>query len=90
MTLQQKIYHSNLIADAIQRHEDEYATWELGHAVPLPKPQVCGTSIQQRTYAMGKAMDLINEYEKNKVSLDFAKAVLGSDKIFDKVFNKRS
>ena len=39
---------------------------------------------------MGKAMDLINEYEKNKVSLDFAKAVLGSDKIFDKVFNKRS
>ena len=62
MTLQQKIHHSNQIADAIQRHEDEYATWELTKAIPLPAPQLCGTMTQRRSYAVGKAMSLIEEY----------------------------
>ena len=65
MTLQQKIHHSNQIANAIQRHEDEYATWELSKAIKLPTPQVCGTMTQQRTYAMDKAMNLIEAYDRS-------------------------
>tara|TARA_R110002167_G_scaffold338990_1_gene546689 strand:+ start:436 stop:633 length:198 start_codon:yes stop_codon:yes gene_type:complete len=65
MTLQQKIHHSNQIANAIQRHEDEYATWELSKAIKLPTPQVCGTMTQQRTYAMDKAMSLIEAYDRS-------------------------
>jgi len=64
MTLDNKIHHANEIANAIQRHESEYATWELRGAINLPTPQVCGTSIQQRTYAMDKAMTLIEEYSQ--------------------------
>ena len=65
MTLQQKLHHSNQIANAIQRHEDEYATWELSKAIKLPTPQVCGTMTQQRTYAMDKAMNLIEAYDRS-------------------------
>ena len=90
MTLQQKIHHSNQIANAIQRHEDEYATLELRHAISLPTPPTCGTMSQQRSYAMGKAMDLVDKYEKEKQTLDFERAALGSDDIFGKVFNTRS
>ena len=67
MTLQQKIHHSNQIANAIQRREDEYATWEFTKSIPLPTPQVCGTMTQQRSYAMGKAMDLIEKYIEDRV-----------------------
>ena len=67
MTLQQKIHHSNKIADAIQRHEDEYATWEFTQSIKLPSPQVYGTMRQQRGYAMGKAMDLIENYIEDRV-----------------------
>jgi len=45
---------------------------------------------QQRSYAMGKAMDLVDKYEKEKQTLDFERAALGSDDIFGKVFNTRS
>ena len=71
MTLQQKIYHSNLIADAIQRHEDEYSTWELSKTIKLPTPQVCGTMTQQRCYAMSVAIGLIEGYELSKEAKQF-------------------
>jgi len=60
MTLQDKIYHTNEIANAIQRREDFYTleTDKVRH-IELPTPQVAGTMMQQRTYAMGKAMDIV-------------------------------
>tara|TARA_R110000796_G_scaffold220761_1_gene336836 strand:- start:241 stop:438 length:198 start_codon:yes stop_codon:yes gene_type:complete len=60
MTLQDKIYHTNEIANAIQRREEYYTIvgTQVRH-VELPTPQVAGTMMQQRTYAMGKAMDII-------------------------------
>ena len=66
MTLQQKIHHSNQIANAIQRHEDSYRfdTEPYPTHVLLPTPQVCGTSIQRRSYAMDKAMNLIEKYSQ--------------------------
>jgi|TARA_R110002124_G_scaffold97937_1_gene243189 hypothetical protein len=57
MTLQDKIYHSNEIANAIQRGAVTY-TYDNA-SIQLPTPQVAGTMMQQRTYAMGKAMDII-------------------------------
>ena len=65
MTLQQKIHHTKLIADAIQQREKYY----FGLAgrfdyVKLPTPQRCGTMTQQRTYAMGKAMDIVEGLER--------------------------
>ena len=75
MTLQDKIQHTTAIADAIQRREDYYTletfmgennplgyspqTSELRH-IELPTPQVSGTMVQRRSYAMGKAMDILN------------------------------
>lgn len=62
MTLQDKIHYTNEIADAIQRREDFYTlkTDKIRH-IELPTPQVAGTMMQQRTYAMGKAMDIIEQ-----------------------------
>ena len=62
MTLQDKIYYTNEIANAIQRREDFYTlkTDKIRH-IELPTPQVAGTMMQQRTYAMGKAMDIIEQ-----------------------------
>ena len=65
MTLQQKIHHTKLIADAIQQREKYY----FGLAgrfdyLKLPTPQRCGTMTQQRTYAMGKAMDIVEGLER--------------------------
>ncbi len=57
MTLQQKIHHSNQIADAIQRGATTY-TYDNA-SLSLPTPQTCGTSIQQRSYAISKAMDIL-------------------------------
>ncbi len=56
MTLQQKLYHQRQIANAIQRGEKMYFDQIL---VLLPKPQTCGTMTQQRTYAMDKAMQIV-------------------------------
>jgi len=64
MNLQDKIYHTNEIANAIQRREDFY-TIEAVESIKhfnLPTPQVCGTMIQQRTYAMDKAMDILTQF----------------------------
>jgi len=60
MTLQDKIYHTNEMANAIQRREDFYTleTDKVRH-IELPTPQVAGTMTQQRSYAVGKAMDII-------------------------------
>ena len=67
MTLQQKIHHANLIADAIQRGATTY-TYDEASAIfltiSLPTPQRCGTMTQQRTYAMGKAMDIVEGLER--------------------------
>jgi hypothetical protein len=60
MTLQDKIHHTEQMANAIQRREDYYtiAGTQVRH-VELPTPQVAGTMTQQRSYAVGKAMDII-------------------------------
>jgi len=57
MTLQDKIHHANEIANAIQRGATTY-TYDNA-SLSLPAPQVAGTMTQQRSYAMGKAMELI-------------------------------
>ena len=64
MTLQDKIHHANEIANAIQRREDFYTlkTDKVRH-IELPTPQVAGTMTQQRTYAMMKAMDIIEQID---------------------------
>jgi hypothetical protein len=66
MTLQDKIHHTNEIANAIQRREDFYTlkTDKIRH-VELPTPQVAGTMTQQRTYAMGKAMDIVEQIHRS-------------------------
>jgi hypothetical protein len=61
MTLQDKIYHTNEIANAIQRHQEFY-TLKVGdkaYSIMLPTPQVAGTMGQQRTYAMDKAQEIL-------------------------------
>ena len=64
--MKDKFYYTNEIANAIQRRELFYT---MQDAIPkehikLPTPQTCGTMTQQRSYAMGKAMTLIEEYSK--------------------------
>ena len=75
MTLQDKIHHTNEIANAIQRQESHYSfdrdnklmgkpsvfldNLRRSRMIKLPTPQVAGTMGQQRTYAMMKAMDII-------------------------------
>lgn len=66
MTLQEKIYHTNAMADAIMRGEKGYSIEGLENDktfstfVCLPSPQRAGTGTQQRTYAMTKAMDIVS------------------------------
>jgi len=59
MTLQEKLHHQRQMANAIQRQEEFY-TIEQTHIMP----QTCGTMTQQRTYAMDKAMDIIETFNK--------------------------
>ena len=58
MTLQDKIHHANEIANAIQRGAIT-CTYDNA-SIQLPTPQRAGTMTQQRSYAMGKAMDILN------------------------------
>jgi hypothetical protein len=60
MTLQDKIHHTEQMANAIQRREDYYTleTDKVRH-IELPAPQVAGTMTQQRSYAVGRAMDIL-------------------------------
>ena len=62
MTLQQKIHHTELIADAIQRGATTY-TYDNA-SLSLPTPQRCGTSIQQRSYATDKAKEILEGLEQ--------------------------
>lgn len=59
MTLQDKIHHTNEMANAIQRQEKFYVISRGCMINPLPTPQTAGTMQQQRTYAMDKAMSII-------------------------------
>lgn len=60
MTLDDKIFHTNEIANAIQRREEHYTiVGTVVRHIELPTPQVAGTMMQQRTYAMDKAMSII-------------------------------
>ena len=68
MTLQDKIHHTEKIADAIQRRDKYYdivdtpiTTFSRVRHISLPTPQKCGTMTQQRTYATGKAMEIIEQ-----------------------------
>ena len=62
MTLQDKIYHTDQMANAIQRREEYYTIvgTQVRH-IELPTPQVCGTMTQQRSYATSKAMEIIEQ-----------------------------
>ncbi len=70
MTLQDRIEHTNAIADAIQRNEKSYdfeavsgsgLAWGADTiSIELPTPQIVGTMVQRRSYAMSKAMDILN------------------------------
>ena len=66
MTLQDKIYHTEQMANAIQRREEYYdivetpiTTFSKVKHIELPAPQVAGTMTQQRSYAVGEAMDIL-------------------------------
>ena len=73
MTLQEKLYHQRQMANAIQRGDKKYILTrssqvdEHSHLqaqvkvkyIDLPTPQTCGTMTQQRTYAMDKAMQIV-------------------------------
>ena len=61
MTLQEKLYHQRQIANAIQKHEEIYRldTKPYPTLCMLPTPQTSGTMTQQRTYAMDKAMQIV-------------------------------
>ena len=61
MTLQQKIYHTKEIANAIQRRDEFYIMYgddKVKH-ITLPTPQVAGTMTQQRSYATSKAQEIL-------------------------------
>ena len=66
MTLQEKLHHQKQMANAIQR-QDEFYTLDVDDRtkhIELPTPQTCGTMTQQRTYAMDKAISLIETFNK--------------------------
>ena len=54
------------MANAIQRREEYYTIvgTEVRH-IELPTPQVAGTMTQQRTYATGKAMEIIEQITRS-------------------------
>ena len=66
MTLQEKLFHQKQMANAIQRREEYYTIvgTEVRH-IELPTPQVAGTMTQQRTYATGKAMEIIEQITRS-------------------------
>ena len=59
MTTQEKLYHQRQIANAIQRGDKTYQITSTNLLENLPTPQTCGTMTQQRTYAMDKAMQIV-------------------------------
>jgi|TARA_R110000737_G_scaffold92011_1_gene124751 hypothetical protein len=81
MNLQDKIHHTNEMADAIQKGEAFYTmeTSQIMHIL-LPNPQVAGTMVQRRSYAMDKAMNLIETITKSSASTD-KKTLSSNDKV---------
>ena len=81
MNLQDKIHHTNEMADAIQKGEAFYTmeTSQIMHIL-LPNPQVAGTMVQRRSYAMDKAMNLIESITKSSASTD-KKTLSSNDKV---------
>jgi len=70
MNLSERNTHVKEMANAIQRREDYYTMKsdkgthrEVRH-IDLPTPQTCGTMTQQRTYAMDKAQEILNQFVK--------------------------
>lgn len=66
MTLEETNNHTSEMANAIQRHQEFY-TLKVGdkaYSIMLPTPQVAGTMGQQRTYAMDKAQEILNQFAK--------------------------
>ena len=59
MTLQEKLYHQRQLANAIQRGDKTYQITPTNLLEQLPTPQTCGTMTQQRTYAMDRAMQIV-------------------------------
>ena len=80
MNLQDKIHHTNEMADAIQKGEAFYTmkTSQIMHIL-LPNPQVAGTMVQRRSYAMDKAMNLIETITKSSANAD--KTLSSNDKV---------
>ena len=81
MNLQDKIHHTNEMANAIQKGEAFYTmeTSQIMHIL-LPNPQVAGTMVQRRSYAMDKAMNLIETITKTSASTD-KKTLSSNDKV---------
>tara|TARA_R110002126_G_scaffold234934_1_gene378835 strand:- start:242 stop:451 length:210 start_codon:yes stop_codon:yes gene_type:complete len=69
------------MADAIQKGEAFYTmeTSQIMHIL-LPNPQVAGTMVQRRSYAMDKAMNLIETITKSSASTD-KKTLSSNDKV---------
>lgn len=66
MNLEFKIHHTEAIADAIQRKEQTYRLPGVNGShryLSLPNPQLAGTMVQRRTYAIDKAIELIETNE---------------------------
>ena len=80
MNLQDKIHHTNEMANAIQKGEAFYTmkTSQIMHIL-LPNPQVAGTMVQRRSYAMDKAMNLIETITKSSANAD--KTLSSNDKV---------
>ena len=58
--------HTMEMANAIQRQDEFYRldTKPYPTHIMLPTPQTCGTMTQQRTYAIDKAQQILNEFLK--------------------------
>jgi len=71
MNLQDKIQYTNEMADAIQRGEAFYTleTNQIMHIL-LPNPQTVGTMVHRCSYAMDKAMNLIESITKSSAHTD--------------------
>ena len=66
MNLSDRNRHVEAMANAIQRN-DEFYTLTRGETTShlmLPTPQTCGTMTQQRTYAIDKAQQILNQFAK--------------------------
>ena len=54
------------MANAIQRAQEFYTMTigDMSYSIMLPGPQTCGTMTQQRTYAIDKAQQILNQIAK--------------------------